>query len=169
MKRPSSGFQPHADAVFGELKSVPLDAAVERVGQLADLLLLGRVAVVELLREEDPHHQQRRVDRRELGVPVARAVLHVEEVVEEAPAAGRAGGLRPLRGVQEKAERRERPLGGLLAGDVAALDADAVGREPEPDGGDAGEGRVGRTVGDEPVRRVRRLPEPGERPRLHVL
>ena len=128
--------------------------------------LVGIAAVEVLAREEDAAHQQRRVDGGQFDAPEALAGFLIEEVVEEALVAGHAGLARALRGLPEKAERRERALGCLGARDVAALGADAVARQPEPDGGDAGE-RLGRpAVGDEAVLGVRRLPEPVERPLL---
>ncbi len=50
----------------------------------------GIVAVVILAGEQDAHQQDRRVDARQLDVPMPEARLHVEEVVEEALVAGGA-------------------------------------------------------------------------------
>jgi hypothetical protein len=64
-----------------------------------------------------------------------------------------------LRGRPEELQRRERAVGGLLAGDPGALDADGVGREREADGGDARELFGGPAVGCEAIRGRRAVPE----------
>ena len=148
------------------VEPVPLDALVERVGVGADGRLVGSAPVEILAREEHAAHQQRRVDRGQLYAPEALAGFLVEEMVEEALVAGHAGLARALRGLPEKAERGQRALGRLGARDVAALGADAVARQPKPDGGDAGERLRRPAVGDEAVLGVRRFPEPVERPLL---
>ena len=92
---------------------VPVGPAVERVGQAADLGLVGRVVVEIGGGGEHAREQERRVDRGQLALPDAAAGLDVEEVVEEALVPGGVR-LRPLREVVQVAEppagdlRRER-------------------------------------------------------------
>ena len=156
------GLPPHANEARRELRPVPLDAAVERVGEGANFFFFRTIPVEILLAEEDASHQERRVDGGKLDLPEPLTSVHVEEVVEEAAVAGRALSGLALRRVPEKAERGERAASGLGSGDVAALDADGIGREREADGGHARERRLGPAVRREPVLRVRRVPEPAE-------
>src|SRR5690606_41223788 len=63
----------------------------------------------------------------------ALARVELEEVVEEALVSGRPPGRAVLRRIPEEAERVERALPGLLARDVAALDADRVSCQSKSD------------------------------------
>jgi len=91
-------------------------------------------------------------------------------VVEEAVIAGHAFGARALRRAFEEAKRHERALHGLIARDVAALDADAVGGEPETDRSNARERlRVRITIRNEAVVGIGGFPEIVERAPLDVV
>ena len=69
----------------------------------------------------------------------------------------------------EEPQRREDAADGLGAGDVPALDSDGIGREGEPDGGDARGRAAGMAIRHEAIARVRQLPEVPEGPRLDVV
>ncbi|CAN5839184.1 hypothetical protein BH20GEM1_BH20GEM1_19760 [soil metagenome] len=68
-----------------------------------------------------------------------------------------AGGVRllALGAVAEEPQRGQCPPGGVATGEEAPLHAHDVGAEAEPGGGDAARGTFPRTVGDQPVVRVR--------------
>src|SRR5215831_19689312 len=102
---------------------VPVGPAVDRVGQAADLGLVGRVLVEIRGGGEHPREQERRVDRGELTLPHAAAGLDVEEVVEEALVPGGVR-LRPLREVVQVAEFPTGDLRRELPDEYAALDGD---------------------------------------------
>src|SRR3546814_3415840 len=71
------------------LQPRPIDAPVQFVGDLADLLFARIIAVVVAAREQHAHHHQRRIHARQLHPRVvALALLHVEAVVVEAMVAG---------------------------------------------------------------------------------
>src|SRR6185436_9175918 len=57
----------------------------------------------------------------------------------------------------------------FLARDPAALDADRIGGQAEPHGGDAGEGGGGPAVGDQAVLGPGQVPEITERPLLEIV
>src|SRR5438034_3746429 len=80
-------------------------------------------------------------------------------MIEEAAIAGRVGARGILRCGPEEAQRCERTIGGLGAGDPAVLDADRIGRQCKPDGGDARERWGGPAVGREAVGCRRQVPE----------
>jgi len=165
------GHPAHRDQRRAHLHPRPFDAAVDRVREAADLGFVPGVLVEVRLGEQHAAEQQRGVDRRKLDpVRIARAGLEVEEVVVEAVIARHAFGARALRRAFEETERRQRAVDGLLARDVAALDADAVRRQREADRGDARE-RLGVriAVGHEAGVGIGRFPEVVERAALDVV
>ena len=98
------------------LRPAPVDAAVERVGERADLVLVGRLAIEVGGGGQHARQEERRVDGRELAPPGATARLHVEEVVVEPLVAGGVG-RRPLRAVAEESQPGEHRPGDLVARD----------------------------------------------------
>src|SRR5205085_6136822 len=92
------------------LRPVPVDAAIELFGELADFdfLVLGAAEVG--LAEKDARHQDRGMDGGELAVVEPLPGLHVEEVIEKAFVAGDAALRRTLRRVVEEAQRGENTL-----------------------------------------------------------
>ena len=119
------------------LGPLPVNSAIDRFRQRADLLLARMVAVEVGLAEQHAGEQQRRVDRRQLASSVTLAVPHVEEVIEEAPVAAHAARRGALRSVMQELQRREHPRSRLLAADKAALDPDGIRRERESHGRNA--------------------------------
>src|SRR5687768_10989234 len=79
------------------------------------------------------------------------------------------GGLLVMRCVPEEAERRQDTVPRRGARGPPALDADEVGGEPEPHGGNARERRRRPSIGYQPVGGVRRFPEKAEGARLYVV
>ncbi len=151
--KPVSGRQPWETAAPAVQRPLPVRATVELVGQAADLGLLLGLRVEIGSAGEHPGEQKGRVDRGQLALPDTATGLHVEEVVVEAPVAGRIR-LRPLRAVAEEAQRSKRNLGGELAGDHAAFDEHRDARQSEAHGGDAGGGSGVGLVADQAVGRV---------------
>ena len=150
---PLSGRQPCVSVASAVPGPVPVGPAVERVGQAADLGLVGRVAVEVGGDCQRAGEQKRRVDGGQLALPDAAAGLDVQEVVEEALV---TGGVRlgPLRAVEQIAQSFAGDLRGELPDDHAALDDDRDRRQGHADGGDADRSvRVG-LVADQPVVRV---------------
>ena len=132
------------------LRPAPVHAAVERVGQRADLVLVGRVAIEVGGGGQHARQEERRVDGRELAPPGATARLHVEEVVVEPPVAGGVG-LRPLRAVAEEPQPGEHHPGDLVAREQPSLDEERRRRQRHPDRGDAGRRPLRGLVRDQPV------------------
>ena len=132
---------------------VPVGPAVERVGEPADLGLVGRVVIEVGGGDQCPREQERRVDRGQLALPHPAAGLDVEEVVEEALVPGGVR-FRPLRKVVQEAEPPAGDLGRERPEEHARVDDDREGRQGHPHGGDAARGgRIG-LVPDQPVIRV---------------
>ncbi len=91
-------------------------------------------------------------------------------MIEKSVVTAHAFGARALRRAFEETQRRERALRGLLARDVAALDADAVGGQSEADRGDAGKRLgVGIPIRNEPGIRIGGVPEVVERAVLEIV
>src|SRR6185312_1028502 len=131
---------------------------------------LRGVGAVEVgLREEDAGHQQRGVDGRQLDVLKPLGGLHVEEVVEETLVSRDAARRGALLHRQQRAQGGEGPLRGLPTRHVAALGADAVGREAEAHGGDARERGRRRAVGNQQRARIGEVPEVLKAAMLHVV
>jgi hypothetical protein len=159
----------HRDRGGPRLHPPPVGAREQLVGDPAELGL-GRIRPVEVLAaEQRAREQERRVDRRQLGVAEAVPGLHVEEVVVEALVAGDAFPGLTLRRVPEEPQGREDPIARRLAGNVAALDADRVRREPEADRGDARERRRRIAIRHQSGSRIGRLPEEVERAALEIV
>ena len=91
-------------------EEIPVGAPIERVRKLPDLALARIVAVIILPGKERAHEEDRGIDARQLDVAKALAVLHVEEVVEEALVAARAALAGALRGVPEEAQSSQREI-----------------------------------------------------------
>ena len=83
-------------------------------------------------------------------------------MVEEALVAAHPVSLGSLGRVAKEPQGRQHALPGLLAGDVAALDADRIGREPEADGRDARVGRRRIAIPDQPILGIAGIPEEAE-------
>ena len=131
-------------------RPVPVGPAVERVGQAADLGLVGRVAIEVGGGGEHAREQERRIDRGQLALPDAAAGFDVEEVIEEALVSRRVR-LRPLGKIVQEAEPAAGPLGRERPEEHAAFDDDRERRQGHPHGGDAARrGRIG-FVPDQPV------------------
>ena len=147
----------------------PIDAAIQRPGVSSDFAFRLRVAGEVRLGRKHAGHQQGRIDGGELRAPQPEAGLLVQEVVEKPLVPRDAGRSASLRGFPEKLQCRPCPLGGLSPGDVAALRPDDVGGEGEPHARDA-RVAVGReAVRGEPVARIGRFPEEGERVALECV
>ena len=65
-------------------RPLPIDAAVDRIGACADLVLARRVRAEIDARGQHARQQQRGVDQRQFRLPHALAGLHVEKMVVEA-------------------------------------------------------------------------------------
>ncbi len=166
--KPSSGFQPRAISFDGSLRPRPIDARIELIDDRADLRLCSVGAVEERLAVQRAGQQQRGVDGGQLALAGARAGGHVEEVIEKALVARGAGGLRALRRVVKKAQRRQRAFACLLARDPAAGHTDRVAREREAHRCNAGHGRRGPAVGRQAGAGVGRFPEEAEAALLQI-
>src|SRR5437879_6065523 len=137
----------------------PVHATVDLVRQFSDLELLRLLRVEIALTEEHAPKEQRGVDGRDFAVVGARTGAHVDEVMEESVLVGF---------VREEAQRRQHALARRRARDIAALDADRVGGEPEADRRDAGEWRRRIAVRNETVVRIPGLPEEAEGALLEI-
>ncbi|MER9864583.1 hypothetical protein [Mesorhizobium sp. M0185] len=119
------------------LRPSPVGAPVERIGKPPDFQF-GFIVLAKIgAGGQHASKQKRRIDGGQLTLPDAAAGLNVEEMVVEALVA-RCVGFGPLRRVPEEAKRGERPFSGGGARHETALDTDGIGRQGEPDGGDAG-------------------------------
>ena len=148
--KPLSGLQPCVSVAPPFCAQLPVRAAVEGVGQGADLVLVFRVAIEVRGGGQHAREQERRVDGGQLALPDAPPGLHVEEVVVEPLVAGGVR-LRPLRAVPEEPQLGEHPLGHEVAGQDPALDDERGRRQGHPDRGDAAGRAVLRLVPDQPV------------------
>ena len=151
--KPLSGRQPWVSVGAAVAGPLPVGPAVERIGQAADLGLLGRVAVEIGGDGEHAREQERRVDRGQLALPDAAAGFDVEEMVEEALV---AGGIRL--GPWGQFEQIAQPLAGDLRRELAEITprstTTGIVARAMPHGGDADRGgRVG-LVADQTVVRV---------------
>jgi hypothetical protein len=115
-----------------------------------------------------PRHQDGGVDRGKLAVGEALTGLHVQEMVVEALVPGDAARVRALRGVLEKAKRREHPLARRLAGDITALDTDRVDGQRKTDGGDTGERGRRIAIRHQTILGIGGVPEKPEGPLLQI-
>src|SRR5207344_1710466 len=85
------------------LRPLPIDPAIERIGQLADFGLLA--AAVEIAAgHEHARQQQGRVDERQFALPDAASRLHVQEMIIKTLVAGGVG-LLALRAAPERLQR----------------------------------------------------------------
>jgi hypothetical protein len=138
------------DGEIAVQRPLPVNAAVERVGERRDLAFRLRLSVEIGGRGQGTGKQEGRIDRRELGFPGSATGLHVQEVVEEPAVAGRVR-LPALRALPEEPERREDALHRLGTRDEPPLRAGGVGSEREPHGGDARRRPFARAVANQPV------------------
>ncbi len=143
-----------------------VQAAVDRVGESRDL----GIAREALAGAQDAAEEQRRVDRRDLALPLTRSSVHVDPVIE--PAA------MMLEPIGEGPQRRARAQDGLLPRHPAALGGDAQAGETEPHRGDAAHLDVvvarrraigPRSIADDAGGRVGLLPEELKRPLRQIL
>src|SRR5262249_45589217 len=141
------------------LGPAPVDACGQLVDDAADLRLVAVLAVEERLRVQRPAQQQRGVDGRQLAIAGTQAGVHLEEVIEEPAVTGHALGARALRQIAQEAQRQQRARARLLARHIAALDADAVGRQRETDRRDAARARLRPAVRREAVGAAAGFPE----------
>ena len=144
------------------LRPAPVHAAIDLLGELADLdLLVFRSAEVRLA-EKHAGEQDRRIDCGELAVLEPLPGLHIDEMVEEPLVAGNPMGRRTLRRIVEESQRGQHPLARGLAGDIAAFDADRIRGEPEAYRCDARKRGCRIAVRDQAVLRIRGIPEEAE-------
>ena len=145
---------------------VEIEAVVDRRGEARDLGIAGEA----LAHAEDPTHQQRRVDRRHLALPLARPSVDVDPVVEPALLVRLPFG--------KGAQRGARALEDRVAWLPAALRGDAHAGQAEADRGDAADLDVvvarrravgARSVADDPRCRIGLLPEERERAPRQIL
>ena len=163
------GKPAHRDQRLVLLQPGPLDAAVQLVGQRADLLLARVLLVVVRLREQHAHHQQRRIHARQLDPAlVTVAGLHVEEVVVEPVVSALPRRLRSLRQLLQELQRQQRAVHRLVAADPALLHADRIRGQRETDRSDAGERPRRIAVRRQAVALVGGVPEELERALLDV-
>ena len=119
------------------LGPVPVGAAIERVGERADLLLVGRIRVEILRRRQHSGQQKSAVYGRQLALPGTPPGPHVEKMIIKTLIAGGIR-FRAVRTVPEKTQRRERTLHRGGARHESALDAHRIRRQREAGGGNAG-------------------------------
>ena len=143
------------------LGPTPVDAAVDGVGERADLALLGRFEGEVGRSGQHAGDEKSGVDRRQLAAPRAGAGVHVQKMVEEALVA-RGVRVAILAGVPEEPQGRECAGRGVRPADPAALDPHWIGRQGKSDHRDAGRCTWPRGVGAEAVRRIECLEEVAE-------
>ena len=144
------------------LRPLPIGTAIERVGEGADLMLVGRIRVKVHPCRQRARQQKRAVYRRQFALPGAPAGLHVEKMIVEALVAGRVG-FGALRAVPEKTQRRQRSLDRGGARHESALDRHRVGCQREAGGGDAGRPICFGLVDHQPVGGIRLVEKVAER------
>src|SRR5207247_4070497 len=120
------GRPAEADGGWLRLCPAPIDTAIDHVHERANLRLLGIRAVEIGLTEERTGEQDGGIDRRQFTVLEPLPGLHVQEMVEEPLVTAPTASLGTLRSVVEEPQGRKHALPSLLAGDIAALDADRV-------------------------------------------
>ena len=144
------------------LRPAPVHAAIDVLGELADLdLLVFRSAEVRLA-EKHAGEQDRRIDCGELAVLEPLPGLHIDEMVEEPLVAGNPVGRRALRRIVEESQRGQHPLARGLAGDIAAFDADRICGEAEAYRCDARKRGCRIAIRDQAVLRITGIPEEPE-------
>ena len=144
------------------LRPAPVDAAVQHVDQLAKLDLGRRVGVEVNARGQCAGDEQRGIDRRKLRAPDTGAGAQVQEVVVEAPVAGRLG-TAALIAVVEEAQHGETARDRFGARHPTALHGSGIARQCEARHRDARGRILPRGVGDETVRRIHSLHKVVER------
>ena len=143
------------------LRPLPIDAAIERIGEGADFMLVGGVRTKIRSRRQRTCQQKGAIYCRQFALPGAPAGPHVEKMIVEALVAGRVR-LGALRAVPEEAERRERSVYRCSARHESAGDSHRVGRQREAGGGNAG-GPIRRSlVDDQPVGGIRLMKKVAE-------
>jgi len=131
----------------------PIGAAVERVGQRADLLLVFTVLIEKTRGGEHAGEEETGIDRGHFALAGAPSGGHIEKVIVEAVVPGRIG-RSSLRTGPEEPQHRKRALDCVGAGHPAARDADRINRQREAHGRDTGGRTWLRFVSHQPVRRV---------------
>ena len=129
------------------LGPVPIGAAIERVGEGADLMLVGRIRVEITSRRQRTGQQKGAVYRRQLALPGAPSGPHVEKMIIKTLIAGGIG-LRAVRAVPEETQRRKRTLHRGRTRHEAALDPHRVRCQGEAGGSNAGR-PIGRCLVDD--------------------
>ena len=119
------------------LRPLPVGAAIERVGEGANFLLVRRLRIEIKPRRQRAREQKRAVYRRKLALPGAATALHIEEMVIETPVAGRVR-FGALRTVPEKTQRRQRPLDCGGTRHESAFDPHRIRRQRQAGGRNAG-------------------------------
>ena len=143
-------------------RPLPIDAAVDRIGAFADLVLVWRVLAEIDGSGQHAREKQRCVDQRHFTPPDALAGLHVEEVVIETLIAGRVRLVR-LAAVPKKAQGDQRACRCVRTRHPSALHSNRITRQREAYDGDAG-GRAGPAgIGHQAVLRVELLHKIAER------
>ena len=150
------------------LRPMPVDAAVEGVGESADFGFARCVAVKIHRRRQHACQQQRGVDQGQFAVPDPLAAAHVEKVVIETLV---SRCIRPavLRAVPEKLQGGKRAGDSIGARHPAALDADGVARERKADDGNAGWRVFAAGIGDKAIGGIAILQEIAKRRALKTV
>src|ERR1700722_5319444 len=135
------------------LGPLPIDATIERVGDLANLNLDWRVTGKIGARYEYSAKQQSSVDKRQLAFPDTFAGLHVEEVIIKTHVAGGVGRV-TLRAIQEKKKSGKSSLSSVVTSHPAAFHSYWIRGQRESDRCDAA-GRTGRRpIGDQSIGQI---------------
>ena len=119
------------------LRPLPVGAAIERVGEGADLMFFGRICVKEHTSRQRARQQKSAVYRRQLALPGTPAGLHVEKMIIKTMVAGRVG-FGTVRTIPEKPQCRKRTLDRGGTRHESALNAHRVTRQREASGGNTG-------------------------------
>ena len=147
-----------ADRSVRRTRPGPVDALIERIGELAHAPLVGCVAVEIGGGREHAGEQECAVDGRDFGVECAATALEVEEVVVEAAIAACVG-FGALRALIEERQRREHTAQRVASIEKAAFDGDRIGRERKSGRGDARRPIRGIFVAHESIGWVRLIDE----------
>ncbi len=119
------------------LRPLPIRTAVERVGEGADVRLVGRIRIKIHSCRQCAGQQQRTIHCRQFALPGASAGLHVEKMIKKALIAARIW-FGALRAVPEKTQRGQRSRYRSGTPHKSVLDSHRICRQREAGGGNAG-------------------------------
>src|ERR1700735_2375015 len=154
---------------FAVQRPLPVDAAIQCIGELPNLGLVLSAAGKIGSRGEHSGEEQSRIDQRQLALPDPFAGLHLKEVIIQTLVTGRRLRRLALRAVGEKTERGESSLGGIIARYPAALYRYGIRGQSESDDCDAA-GRPGkRSVSDQSIGWIVMTEKIGERRTLQPI